>query len=392
MADEQPRGRGGRRGGRVRGQPRRGGVDGGGGEEEPQPHRRDQRDLEIAAQGRRIRELERLLAAARVDIHRDVDRVSSSEDGDEEGFDTDSASNEEEDVNPWGANRRHRVHGFRPGRLARSQDFGMKVDIPVFEGKPHPDEFIDWLHIVERVFDVKNLSDEQKVKLVAIKLKKNASIWWEHVKKQRIREGKPKIASWYKMKKKLMAKFLPVHYKQEAYIEYHNFRQGSSMSVEDFTGEFDRLRMRCDVDEEDEQTVARYLACLRSEIADVVHLQQFWSYNDVCRLALKVESQLKKKTSNSQFNRRFTGTENGKRVVGPNPVRNSGTGSDPNPIHNNNSNPSSSRGGVTNTKRLSGPISSNITASTIYDHGSSSTSLALPISNSLLFFSSCACS
>ena len=91
-----------------------------------------------------------------------------------------------------------------------------------------------------------------------------------------------------------MSTFLPVHYKQEAFIEYHNFRQGTSMSVEDFTGEFDRLRMRCDVDEEDEQTLARYLASLRPEIADVVHLQQFWSYNDVCRLALKVESTIEK--------------------------------------------------------------------------------------------------
>ncbi|GKB83406.1 gag-pol polyprotein [Tanacetum coccineum] len=103
MADEQPRGHGGRRGGRVRGQPRRG-VDGG--EEVPQPHRRDQRDLEIAAQGRRIRELKRLLAAARLDVHRDinheVDGVSDSDDGEDEGLDTDSGSNKEEDVNPWG--------------------------------------------------------------------------------------------------------------------------------------------------------------------------------------------------------------------------------------------------------------------------------------------------
>ncbi|GKE00049.1 reverse transcriptase domain-containing protein [Tanacetum coccineum] len=71
----------------------------------------------------------------------------------------------------------------------------------------------------------------------------------------------------------------------------------SSTSVEDFTVEFDRLRMRCDVDEEEEQTVAR----------------------------------------------RFTGTENGKRVVGPNPVRNSSTGVTPNT--------SSSREGMTNSKR-----------------------------------------
>nr|GFB23788.1 reverse transcriptase domain-containing protein [Tanacetum cinerariifolium] len=91
-------------------------------------------------------------------------------------------------------------------------------------------------------------------------------------------EGKTKITSWTMMKNKLMAKFLPVHYRQEAFINYHRFRQGTSMSVEDFTGEFDRLRMRCGVDEEEEQTVARYLASLRH----VVHLQQYWSYNDAC--------------------------------------------------------------------------------------------------------------
>ncbi|GKC58758.1 retrovirus-related pol polyprotein from transposon TNT 1-94 [Tanacetum coccineum] len=128
MADEQPLGRGGRRGGRVRSQPRQG-VDGG--EEVLQPH------------------------PARIEVHRDINRevdgVSNSDDGEDEGLDTDSTSNEEEYVNPWGANRHYRDHGFRPRRLARSQDLDMKVNIPVFEGKPHPDEFIDWLHTVERI-------------------------------------------------------------------------------------------------------------------------------------------------------------------------------------------------------------------------------------------------
>nr|GEV43406.1 hypothetical protein [Tanacetum cinerariifolium] len=153
-----------------------------------------------------------------------------------------SLSNEEEEINPWGANFHRRDHGFRPRQ--RSQDLGIKVDILDFEGKPHPNEFIDWLHTVERVFDIKNLSDEQKV------------------------------------------------------------------------NEFDRLRMRCGVDEEEEQTVARYLASLRPETADVVHLQQYWSYNDVCRLSLKVEGKLKKKTSSSRFTSRVMGNEMGKRVVG----------------------------------------------------------------------------
>jgi Retrotransposon gag protein len=107
----------------------------------------------------------------------------------------------------------------------------VKIDIPVFEGKSHPDEFIDWLHTVERVFDVKNMFDKQKVKLVAIKLRKHASIWWEHVRNRRVREGKPKIRTWDKMKKKLMAKFLPAQYRHEAFIEYHNLKQ-KTLTVE----------------------------------------------------------------------------------------------------------------------------------------------------------------
>nr|GFB00750.1 reverse transcriptase domain-containing protein [Tanacetum cinerariifolium] len=51
--------------------------------------------------------------------------------------------------------------------------------------------------------------------------------------------------------------------------------------------------MRCDVDEEEEQVIARFLGALQPYIADVVHLKQYLTYEDVCRLALKVEKQQK---------------------------------------------------------------------------------------------------
>lgn len=53
-------------------------------------------------------------------------------------------------------------HGNKP--------FDMKVDLPEFEGRIQPDVFINWLNTVERVFDYKVVSDEDKVKMVAIKL------------------------------------------------------------------------------------------------------------------------------------------------------------------------------------------------------------------------------
>jgi Retrotransposon gag protein len=291
--------------------------------EEEQRHR-DQRDLEIAAMGRRIRELERLLAEAR-------EASTNGEEGEEsDTIDSSEAGNEDEGFNPWGNPNRGRNQRIRPGPDPSFQNLGVKIDIPEFEGKSHLDEFIDWLHTVERVFDVKNLSHEQKVKLVDIKLRKYASIWWEHVRNRRVREGKPKIRTWDKMKKNLMAKFLPAQYRYEAFIEYHNLKQ-KTLILEQYTNEFDISRMRCDVVEEDEQIVARYLAGLKPELSDVLYLQQYYSYNDVCRLALKVESQQKRRVSSYKFQNRSSGIETDRRASPSNPNPTSKTTQTPNP-------------------------------------------------------------
>nr|GEV31954.1 reverse transcriptase domain-containing protein [Tanacetum cinerariifolium] len=156
----------------------------------------------------------------------------------------------------------------------------LHLEIPEFVGKARPDEFIDWLSTIDRIFDLRDVPEILKVKLVAIKLRKSASLWWDHVKNQRVKDGKSKVKTWTKMKKLLPAKFLPVNHRQEAFIEYHNFSQRTSSSVEDFIAEFDRLRMRCDVDEEEEQVITWFLGALQPYIADVVHLQQYLTYED----------------------------------------------------------------------------------------------------------------
>ena len=38
------------------------------------------------------------------------------------------------------------------------QDFDVGVDIPKFEGKMQPKDFIDWLRIVKRIFYFKKVS------------------------------------------------------------------------------------------------------------------------------------------------------------------------------------------------------------------------------------------
>nr|GEV96079.1 reverse transcriptase domain-containing protein [Tanacetum cinerariifolium] len=153
--------------------------------------------------------------------------------------------------------------GRRPPPQARPQNrdnvlrsLGVRVEIPDIAGVEQPDEFIDWLNHL-------------KVKVVAIKLHKYASLWWDHVKQKRRQQGKARIETWDKMKKLLRAKFLPINYRQDAFFECHSLMQNNS-SVEQFVVDFDRLRMCCGADEEEEQVIARFLGALRLDIADIV--------------------------------------------------------------------------------------------------------------------------
>ncbi|KAL5764411.1 hypothetical protein ACOSQ2_017005 [Xanthoceras sorbifolium] len=80
-----------------------------------------------------------------------------------------------------------RALGYRVRDTQRG--FNAKVEIPEFEGKSQSDEFVEWLNTVDRIFDYQDVPENKKVKLVAIKLRKHASFWWENLKRQREREG-----------------------------------------------------------------------------------------------------------------------------------------------------------------------------------------------------------
>ena len=83
-------------------------------------------------------------------------------------------------------------------RQGNSNDF--RVEIPEYEGKLDPEEFLDWIHTVERVFEYKDVPEEKKVKLVALRLRKYASLWWTNLCAKRVRERKTKIRTWEKMR------------------------------------------------------------------------------------------------------------------------------------------------------------------------------------------------
>nr|GEU80454.1 putative reverse transcriptase domain-containing protein [Tanacetum cinerariifolium] len=156
-----------------------------------------------------------------------------------------------EDVNPFGEGKPRycdrRYHLRRNDHAVVRDDpiriMGLEIKIPEFIGKVHPDDFINRLSTVERVFDVRDIPDKLKVKLMAIKLRQHASLWRDHVNNRQRIEGKSKVMTWEKMTKLLKAKFLPKNHHQEAFLDYHNLSQ-RNMMVEEVINKFDKLCMR----------------------------------------------------------------------------------------------------------------------------------------------------
>jgi len=96
------------------------------------------------------------------------------------------------------------------------------------------------------------------------------------------------------MKSKLKARFRPPTYVQDCYSQLHNLNQGN-LSVEEYTREFKKLVIKCDLQEPEEQTIVRYLGGLDPRYSDIVELQAYTSFDEVCVLARKVEQQKKAK-------------------------------------------------------------------------------------------------
>uniref|UniRef100_A0A2N9F7T1 RNA-directed DNA polymerase n=1 Tax=Fagus sylvatica TaxID=28930 RepID=A0A2N9F7T1_FAGSY len=169
-------------------------------------------------------------------------------------------SDVEEYENPFGFIPRQR-RGPRvpvmvqPREPAARWESSFKIEFPEFSGSLNAEDFVDWLNQVERIFEYHEISDHKKVKLVAIKLKSRASAWWEQFQVQRVRNGKRKVQEWVKMKKELQKQFLPFNYMQTLYRNLHNLRQQSS--VDDYTEKFYELNSRLDLQESEEQQVAR---------------------------------------------------------------------------------------------------------------------------------------
>ncbi|XP_074292404.1 uncharacterized protein LOC141619274 [Silene latifolia] len=109
-----------------------------------------------------------------------------------------------------------------------------------------------WISDIEKIFEYKGYTDVKAFKVDVLKLKGYASLWYDNLKHQRIREGKEPLRSWAKLKKKMFGKFVTKDYTQDLFIKLSKLRQ-DERPIETYLREFEQLTLQCEINEKPEQ-------------------------------------------------------------------------------------------------------------------------------------------
>ena len=75
------------------------------------------------------------------------------------------------------------------------------MKIPPFNGRSSPEELLEWVQRVEKVFECHEYSEATKCRLAALEFIDYANLWWENLKGQQRRDSEEKVRSWTLMKR-----------------------------------------------------------------------------------------------------------------------------------------------------------------------------------------------
>ncbi|XP_050885826.1 uncharacterized protein LOC127091276 [Lathyrus oleraceus] len=183
----------------------------------------------------------------------------------------------------------------RRRRQGRDNLRGIKIKVPSFVGKSDPEAYLEWETKLEQIFNCHNYSNLEKVQVASIEFKEYALVWWDQLTKDRRRYAERPIDTWEEMKRIMRRRFVPSYYHRELHNKLQRLTQGSK-SVEEYFKEMEVLKIRANVEEDDEATMARFLHGLNHEIGDIVELHHYVEMDELVHQAIKVEQQLKRKS------------------------------------------------------------------------------------------------
>ncbi|KAK1694555.1 hypothetical protein QYE76_011252 [Lolium multiflorum] len=188
-----------------------------------------------------------------------------------------------------------REEGFRPRRRNLEDEENMygklKFNMPKFKGEDDAEAYLSWALKVDKIFRIHNYSGAKKVAMASLDFEDYANTWWEQVVTLREEKGEPPIDTWEEMKEEMQARFVPTHYTTDLFNKLQKLKQGTK-TVEEFFKEMELTMMRANIQESENQTIARFFNGLNYPIKRIVEFQQYSNMVELVHQASKAERQV----------------------------------------------------------------------------------------------------
>ncbi|KAK1686522.1 hypothetical protein QYE76_047370 [Lolium multiflorum] len=187
----------------------------------------------------------------------------------------------------------------------------LKFTMPKFKGEEDAEAYLSWALKVDKIFRIHNYSGAKKVAMASLEFEDYANTWWEQVLTLREEKGAPPIDTWEEMKEEMQARFVPTHYETDLFNKIQKLKQGTK-TVEEFFKEMELTMMRANIQESEQQTIARFFNGLNYPIKRIVEFQPYSNMVELVHQASKAERQvsedIKYSKSKSYFAYKFATT------------------------------------------------------------------------------------
>ncbi|XP_012833825.1 PREDICTED: uncharacterized protein LOC105954689 [Erythranthe guttata] len=165
---------------------------------------------------------------------------------------------------------------------------------PKFVGEPDDRKAENWLNELEKIFEVTNYSDSQKVSYAAFQLEETARHWWRVVNQKWAQNNTAR--TWANFVQEFNEKFIPKVVKNARERDFMNLTQGT-MTVAQYEARFNYLiRYAPHYMNDETRKVRKFIEGLKLELRWAIISSDATNYSATINKAMQIESEMRELT------------------------------------------------------------------------------------------------
>jgi hypothetical protein len=168
-----------------------------------------------------------------------------------------------------------------------------KANMPTFDGGADPEKAEKWLEEIERNFEILEVPDEAKSKVILPFLVGNAQKWWKGAQPAYSSEGRP--VTWDIFKKAFLNHYFPTTLRLERQNQFFDLVQKDGMTVVEYASRFNALGQYVpSVMADSSLKTLRFVNGLQARIRARMSAVQSTNYEDAYQRSLNIEMEIRR--------------------------------------------------------------------------------------------------